>query len=129
MSYAQKGRVLTVTASEADSSKGAETDYQYIPNAGGFTSQYDLTIQVLATQLGGTSDGTISLEGSVDGTSYAAIDNTVFTATDDSLTITNGAVWVVNIPITRHYKYRLKIAGTASDTTLLTTKYLYKDVE
>ena len=128
MSYAQEP-YKQITASEADSSKGAETDYQYIPN-GTLSSQRALTIQVLCTQLGGTSDGTISLEGSIDGTSYAALDNSVLTEiSDDSLTITNGAVWHAVIDRTTFCKYRLKIEGTSGDTTLLTTKYLLQKIE
>lgn len=118
----------TVTATEADSSKGAETDYIYIPNVGGFDGVKDLSIQTLCTQLGGTSDGTITIQKSVDGTSYKSMLTSVDTdliASNDTLTITNGAVLTFRLK-TYAYKYRLKVEGTSGDSTIFVTRYLFK---
>jgi hypothetical protein len=125
--YAQ---LNTVTATEGDTLRGTETDYVYIPNSGGFIGESDVTIQMLCTQIGGTSDGTVTLEGSVDGTSYAALPNETFTDLPvDTATISDAAVLVWPIPRTYFYKYRLKIAGTSGDTTLLHTVYRIKKIE
>jgi hypothetical protein len=116
----------TPAASEADSSKGAETDYLVIPHS--FSAVNDLVIQVLCTQLGGTSDGKITLQKSVDGTSWLSMNTT----TDDHLKCANDTFTIVNAGVanfrlkTYDYKYRLKFEGTTGDTTLLTTKYLFK---
>lgn len=131
MSYAQKGVAKTVTASEADTNKGAETDYLYIPNASGFTSQVDLAIQILCTDdYGGDSDGLLTIEGSTDGTSYVILTNDVFTdMNDDSISIADGVVAEWIIPRTHHYKYRIKAVGTSGDTTLFTPKYRFQEIE
>jgi hypothetical protein len=126
--YAQY--INTVTATEGDTLRDTETDYVYVPNSGGYITETDLTIQMLCTQIGGTSDGTVTLEGSIDGTSYAALPNETFTDLPvDTATISDGAVLVWEIPRTYFYKYRLKIAGTSGDTTLLSTKYRIKKIE
>lgn len=121
---AQVGRVYSMTV---DTVKSNETIYIA---TGQITGGYEtLTIQALCTQIGGTTDGTLTLQGSVDGTSYVALtDATGFVKgyPNDSLTMTNGAVtsWVI---LDNPYNdYRLKIAGTASDTTKITAKYVYK---
>ncbi len=87
-----------------------------------------ITFQALCTELGGTSDGTLRLEGSVDGTSYLTIEEGLinYALPNDTLTITDGAVWqfsVVNAPFK---KYRVIGTGTASDTTLITLTYILK---
>lgn len=128
---AQKGKYITITASEADTNKNAETDYIYFPNVGGFESQTDLMLQILCTDAyGGTSDGTITLEGSVDGVSYAPITDEIFTdVSDDTATIAPAAVLQFNIPVTHHYKYRAKAVGTSGDTTLFTPRYRFQDIK
>jgi len=132
-SYAQrKGLPITVTASEADTSNGAETDYITIPNIGGFSSETDLSIQILCANLGGTSEGTITLEKSQDGTTYVPMNTTVdsyLICANDSATITDAAKFIFTIPRTYDYKYRLKITGASGDSTLFTTKYRYQDVK
>lgn len=131
LSYAQNGRPQTVTASEADTNKNAETDYIYIPNAGGFVDEVNLNIQVLCTDdYGGTSDGEITIQGSQDGTSYVNITDDSFTdMVGDSATIVDAAVLEWVIPRTYHYKYRLQVIGTSGDTTLLTPKYRVQDIK
>jgi len=93
-----------------------------------------LVIQAACDNIGGTSDGALTLEGSVDGTDWVTIKDeqglvkgysTMALATD-SLTITDGAnvSWVISQNL--FYKYRIKGVGTASDSTLITTKYIRK---
>lgn len=126
--YAQY--INTVTATEGDTLRDTETDYIYIPNSGGFISESDVTIQMLCTQIGGISDGTVTLQGSIDGVSYAALPNETYTDLPvDTATIANAAVLEWPIPRTYFYKYRLKIEGTSGDTTLLHTVYRIKKIE
>jgi hypothetical protein len=118
MSYAQ--RINVVTASEADSSKGAETDYQKLAK---FFDGENLIIQSLFTELGGTTDGTVEVMQSIDGTSYELVpDELVTTVTSDTATMVDGGVklWRIN---DAQGLYQLKISGTSGDTTLITTKY------
>ena len=121
---AQTGRVYSITI---DTVQGAETIY-LTSNVitGGYST---LTIQALCTQVGGTTDGTMTLQGSVDGTSYTPLTDEsglVKGYPNDSLTMTNGAVQSWVIQGTPYNYYRIKVAGTASDTTLITPKYVYK---
>jgi len=119
----------SVKASEADTNKNAETDYIYIPAVGGFAKVMDLSIQTLCTDAyGGTSDGTITIEKSVDGTSWKSMNTTVDTdliCTNDTFTIVGAGVARFRLK-TYDYMYRLKVVGTSADTTLLTTKYIAK---
>jgi len=117
---------VTVMASEADTNKNAETDYLVIPNTGSFLSPQILTIQVKCSvdQFGGTPDGELTIEGSVDGISYFNLTDEEFTdMNNDTVDIANGVVakWV--IPKTYFSKYRIKAVGTENDTTLFDTKY------
>jgi hypothetical protein len=131
---AQRGEVLTITA---DTLNGNETvNFDLGVN---FTGEYDyVVVQALCTQVGGTSDGTLALYGSLDGTSYSFINGVgaeVITASPkasitgadlNQVTITNGLVasWVVKgAP---YKKLRLVGVGTASDSTLITPKFMYK---
>ena len=133
MASAQKGRVITVTA---DTLQGNETVNFAI---GTFTGTYEvLTIEALCTQLGGTSGGTLTIYGSLDNTNWSFINGVggeVITASPkasitgadlNQITITDALVasWVIkDLP----YKYyRLAGVGTASDTTLVQIKYIYK---
>ncbi len=136
MSFAQgRGNVGTVAL---DSIQGAETVNFAI---GTFTGSYQsLAIQALCEDdFGGTSDGTLTLYGSIDGTSYVfingAADGGVVTAspkasitgTDmNQLTITPDLVasWVVSG--TPYKYYRVAGVGTSGDTTRITIKYMYK---
>lgn len=106
-----------------DTVNGAETIY-FQTNE--ITQGVDVLFQSLCTNIGGTSDGLISLEGSGDGTSWEVLKTTtgfINSYPSDSLTIVDAAVvqhWVVNCP----WSYlRHKVTGTASDSTLITSKY------
>lgn len=121
---AQKGRVYSVSV---DTLNGNETvNFTLGQITGGYET---LTIQALCTQVGGTSDGTLILQASVDGTSWLTVQDATGVLKgypNDTLTITNGAVaqWVVDE--TPWNFYRVQGAGTASDSTLVTVKYVYK---
>lgn len=90
------------------------------------------TVQVLCTQVSGTSDGTIALYGSLDGTNYQLInfaDGSLGTAspiashtgTDkNQITIVNAlvATWAIK---TENYPYtKLVAVGTSGDRTTIT---------
>ena len=124
LSMAQKGVVQSVTP---DTLTAVETEYFVCGPLG--NAWDNVTIQALHTQLGGTSDGTGVLQGSVDGVSYVTIqDESAFMKSypNDSVTITNGAVyqWTIRKPAFNYYRYAA--TGTASDTTLVSVKYIYK---
>ena len=124
ITFAQKGVVQSVTA---DTLTKVETEYFV---CGPFGNAWDnVTIQALHTQLGGTSDGSGVLQGSVDGVSYVTIqDESSFMKSypNDSVTITNGAIyqWTIRKPAFNYYRYAA--TGTANDTTLVSVKYFYK---
>ena len=128
---AQRSHAVTV-----DTIQGAETVKFDIGN---ITGKYStLTVQALCTQTGGVSDGTLTLYGSVDGTSYSFINavgaetltaspKASITGADlNQLTITNGLVasWVVKE--SPYLYYRVIGVGTSGDTTKVTVKYTYK---
>jgi hypothetical protein len=121
---AQNGKVQSITP---DTLTAVETEYFVIGPVG--TSWDNLTIQALHTQLGGTSDGTGVLQASVDGVSYLTIQDQAGILKgypNDSVTITNGAVyqWVVSDVPFNYFRYAS--TGTANDTTLVTVKYIFK---
>jgi len=136
MAYGQgRGNVGTIPS---DTIIGAETVNFAI---GTFTGSYKslAIICVCTDNYGGTSDGTLTLYGSLDGTSYSfingAADGNVVTAspkasltgTDmNQVTITDGLIasWVVNG--TPYKYYRIAGVGTTGDTTDIAIKYIYK---
>lgn len=100
-----------------------------------FTTMQDpIEIQVLATQLGGTSDGSILLQGSVDGTTFQNIQPTADSylyfpddtadLTGYTWTITNAGSILYGIQKRQFTYYRIRGAGTASDTTKITIKWI-----
>jgi hypothetical protein len=85
-------------------------------------------IQVLCEDnYGGTSDGLIMLQGSVDGVSYDDLftnDNYWFSSiANDSLTIADNVTWVVDVSKLNFPYYRITGDGTSGDTTLITIKW------
>ena len=119
----------TVTATEADLNANAETDYIYLPNVDWFYTIKDLDIQILCTDnYEGTSDGYITLERSIDKTSWAPVLTTIDTdliTANDTFTIADAAVAHFRLKTYWPY-YRLKIVGTSTDTTDLSTKYSWR---
>lgn len=117
---AQLGKVSTIAA---DTVNGNETIYLV---TGELNKGYDVTIQALCTNVGGTSDGSIVIEGSLDGTSYKILNDwgdLIKGYGNDTLTIVNAAVGMWTVKQNPFYKIRLKVAGTASDSTLISPKY------
>ena len=122
---AQNG-TLKVPTTPYDTLNGNETVYFPIVTV---TGDYaNLAITALCTELGGTSDGTLRLQYSA-GTNYEDVVQTTGLfefISNDTLTITDGAVYNVIIRNPPVGTYRLKGAGTASDTTLITPRYRLK---
>lgn len=121
---AQRGYLQTIAQ---DTVNGNETIYFYTTELikGGTVS-----LQALCTQVGGTSDGTIVIEASEDRISWETLTTTAglfHGFPNDTLTIVNGAVglWVVENNPFGYLRY--KVAGTASDSTLITPKYRPKN--
>lgn len=133
MSAQGKGNLGTVSA---DTLNGNETVNFAI---GSFTGTYSsLTVTAKCTQVGGTSDGTLTLYGSLDNTNWVFINGATgnaivaspkasMTGTDmNQLTITDALIanWV--IPRVPFRYYRVAGVGTASDSTLINITYMYK---
>ena len=83
-------------------------------------------VQVLCTELGGTSEGSVTLEGSVDAISWETIAETSGVYNfypNDTLTIVDAAVWLVYIQGNPFPYHRIKGVGAANDTTEITIKW------
>ncbi|MCR9066275.1 MAG: hypothetical protein NXI00_20050 [Cytophagales bacterium] len=101
-----------------DTLQGAET-----VNFG--TMENAKLIQALCTQTGGTSDGSLILQVSLDGTAWTTISETSGIAhfePNDTLTITNGATYAIWIDKPFPYA-RIQGAGTSGDSTRVAIKY------
>lgn len=136
---AQAQRANKVTATAVDTLNGAETvNFASIEINGAFES---LAMQAVCSELGGTSDGTLWVEGSVDGTSFIKIDNVagldwfdVFSADTTKIavgspifTITDGGIMTAVFSKGTPFTYvRFSGTGTSGDTTLITPKYIFK---
>ena len=124
--FAQVGVVNTIAA---DTLIGSETLYFY---TGELPYQWNIaTIQVVTAKVGGTPDGILTLEGSVDGTSYVPLKDVsglVSGFPDDSLDIPDAGVAVQTWVVERanFKKFRVKSVGTSGDSTLLSPVYSYK---
>lgn len=98
------------------------------------TMQDPIEIQVLATQVGGTSDGIATLQGSVDGTTWQNIQPTAGTYLyfpDDTADLTgytwdisDGASILIGLEKRPVTFYRISADGTSGDTTTLTIKWI-----
>ncbi len=131
---AQRGHVYTV---DVDTLQGNETVNFAVVTLR--SPGYDmLNITALCTQLGGTSDGTLTVYGSLDNTNWTFINGVgggVITASPQASTtgadlnqVTNTNTLVANWIITDvPYKYfRVAGVGTSLDTTQVDIKYMYK---
>ena len=101
-----------------------------------------MTLQAVCTQGGasGTPDGTLWLQGSVDGTSYVTVanlpnndwvnlqvsDTTAIAVNDHIATISTGLVLTAIIKGSPFAYYRFGATGTSGDTTDITVKYIVK---
>lgn len=125
------GQANQVLTAPYDSVLTTETVYTGLINIQ--SSPDVILISGLCTDVGGTPDGTLILQGSIDGTSYinlAPVTGFIsYFPNNDTLTITSGAIQTVAIWKSAYNFYRWKVTGTASDSTLVTTKYIYKTSE
>ena len=134
LTFAQsRNNINTVTV---DTIQGAETVNFAVTE---LRSNYDvISITALCTELGGTSDGTLTLYGSFDNTNFVFINGAdggavtaspkaSVTGTDiNQLTITDGLVanWVVDKNPYRYY--RIAGVGTTGDTTQINISYKFQ---
>ena len=84
-------------------------------------------VQVLCTEIGGTSDGVVNLEASLDGTSWEILAETSGAYNfypNDTLTIVDGAVLIISIKGSPFLYHRITATGTASDTTEVSIKWI-----
>ena len=123
--FSQNG-TLKVPATPYDTLNGNETVYFPLVTVTGDYS--NLSITALCTQVGGTSDGTLQLQFSAGGNYEDVVQTTGLFEfiSNDTLTITNGAVYNVVVRNPPVGDYRLKGVGTASDSTLITPRYRLK---
>ena len=126
--FVSYGQIEVVHTAPYDSVLKVETVYTGLINLSG--SYSSLVIQGLCTDVGGTPDGTLILQGSVDGTTFTNLAPEpgviIYRPNNDTLTITAGAVQTVEFVGNPYNFYRWKATGTANDSTLITTTYVYK---
>ena len=88
-----------------------------------------ITFQALCTETDGStsSSGTLILQGSVDGLSYKTLSSDVgWAIPNDTLTISDGAIWQFSVTNAALKYYKVIGATSASDTVLVTLKYILK---
>ena len=125
LGMAANAQIGTVKSLAIDTLTAATTDTSAIAYVSGAYNA--ITFQALCTQLGGTSDGSLRLEGSVDGLSYLTLESGIgYAYPNDTLTVTNGAIWHFKVTDAPFKYYRVIGLGTANDTTLVTLKYVLK---
>jgi hypothetical protein len=130
---AQRGTLNTLAV---DTLQGSETvNFATFSLNGSYNA---VSVTALCTELGGTSEGTLALYGSNDGTSWVFINGVggeVITASPvasitgadlNQLTITDALVanWVVKD--TPFRRYRVTGVGATGDTTQVNITYVYK---
>jgi len=109
-----------------DTLQGAETVYF---DSFRYTGAGDVVYQALCTELGGTSDGTLVLQGSIDGTNWNTLTektNYFIFFPSDTLTIVDGGVFTAVIKKSALNYFRSQGIGTSGDTTLVSHKWDYK---
>lgn len=110
-----------------DTLNGADTIYIRTPFL-----KWDLFyvgLQVTCRQLGGTSDGYIYPQVSLDNESYVNIvstDHLIYSFPNDTLTIVDGLIGIWNILGLPNNYYGIIAIGTVNDTTEITLKYSIK---
>ena len=110
-----------------DTLNGADTIYIRTPFL-----KWDYTylgLQVKCRQLGGTSDGYIYPQASIDNIDYANLVSTdylVYSFPNDTLTITDGAVGLWNILVISNNYAGIMCVGTGGDTTEISLKFSIK---
>ena len=110
-----------------DTLKGADTIYIRTPFLK-WNLEY-IGLQVKCTEIGGTSDGTIYPQISLDDTSYVNITSTdylIYSFPNDTLTIEDGLIGVWNILSLPNNYAGIMAIGTTGDTTRIELKYSIK---
>lgn len=121
---AQQGKVYTLTN---DTITNTGTVYSDVVTSTGAANS--IVFQVVTTQLSGTSAGTVILQGSVDGTSYVTLNEKtglIAGFPNDTLTISNGAIWNVAVQNPAWKYYKVKAVGSGTSSTKVVYKYIYK---
>ncbi|WBC28462.1 hypothetical protein RPMD05_76 [Rhodobacteraceae phage LS06-2018-MD05] len=125
LGMAANAQVAAVKVLSIDTLTAATTDTSAVAYVSG--SYNAITFQALCTELGGTSDGTLRLEGSVDGLSYLTLESGIgYAYPNDTLDVSSGAIWQFKVNDAPFKYYRVIGLGTANDTTLVTLKYILK---
>jgi len=113
-------RANTVNSLTLDTITNTETSYITVAN---FTGDLPFAVQLLATNLSGTTAGTAVLEGSIDGTSYVPIldeTNVMKAYPNDTMTIVTTAVTTWLVLDNKWTHYRINVSSTGTHTTKLT---------
>lgn len=100
-----------------------------IPVSGSYAS---LSLDLLFTEVGGTSDGTVVLQGgntlsTLTTLTTADFGNFISYSSNDTLTVTDGGQWLIDIKDPAFRYYRLVATGTTGDTTAVQLKYTLKE--
>jgi len=119
-----RGTVTTLTVDTIPSATAVN-----FPLVTEFTGNHTIAIQAVCVELSGTSEGSLFLQGSLDGTSYQTINTTsgfLVGLTNDTLTIASGAVGLWFLESSPFIYYRLRGTGGAGDSTEVTVMWTYK---
>lgn len=121
---AQIGAVKTTTVKTLVGSATVTSDV--IP----VTGQYNaISIQTVYATVTGTTAGTATLKGSVDGTSYVTITDAAGLAKgypNDTATVANALIWDFVVQDAPFNYYKVVTVGSGTHTTTVTTKYVLK---
>lgn len=105
------------------------------------TMQDPIEIQILATNVGGTTDGVVTLQGSTDNITFQNIQPTAGTylyfpddtadLTGYTWTMTDAGSLLIGLEKRPFTFYQIRAAGTVNDTTTLTIKWIKwnRDIE
>lgn len=121
---AQKGIVKSLAN---DTLKGNNNNsIGFITATGSYNS---LLIEVKNTKISSAAGGTLYLKGGLTTTTVQVLNasnSNVKFSTNDTLTVTDGSVWRVEIPFPADKYYEIWGDGDASDTVKVETKYIFK---
>ena len=120
-----KGTVTTLTVDTIDSVTAVN-----FPLVVEFENNQTIAIQAVCANVSGTSEGSLYLQGSLDGTSYQTLSTTagfLVGVTNDTLTISDGAIGLWYLVSSPFNYYRLQGTGGAGDSTEVTVKWVRKD--
>lgn len=85
-----------------------------------FSSNNNLVVSGKADNVSGTTAGTAILEWSINGTDYATH------PTADTLTLSDGGVYLWELTTTGAKKYRVNFTGTGTQVSIVQGQYVYK---